>query len=1047
MIKYKVSHRVIFLITLFYSMISYGQSTLSLSGNVLDNKTREPLIGVSVVVKGTSNGTITNLDGKFFIQTTPNATLVFSYMGYASKEINIGNHKELTVMLEEKSESLDEVVVIGYGVQKKSDITGAISSVSGKDINNVPVASPLQALQGKAAGVNIVQNTGAPGGNATIKIRGTGTINDADPLYVVDGFIVDEINHLNPNDIASLEILKDAASSAVYGARAANGVVVITTKSGEKGDTKITFDTFVGVSNPWKKIDVMNIEQFALMQDYINGLTNYSTEGKLYYSKNPDTQELYYDQSKFHRIDTIRNNSPENWWDAITQTGFKQQYNLSVSGGSEKNKYMVSASYYDEKGIVKTSGYDRFNVRMNLNSQLVSWLNMNTNITYTNENRNIVPEGQNSVLKSALFQSPMVYTYNSKGYYSENHPIAVLNRNHNKMKRHRIDLNMNLTAQISKWLVYQFKVSDYIIPETWSDFTEVNKLDEDFQMPNDLTSVYKRQNLTNKWEINNLLTFSWNNKIHDLTVLAGQIAEGYKFSYQESTRKGTAGNSSDLWYLSSAYTGDKTSGLDRQWTAVGFIGRVNYNLLDRYLLQANIRVDASSIFAKSERWGYFPSVSLGWKFSSEPFMQNIEWLSLGKLRIGWGQLGNNRIDEMSRYTLLNTQYNYPYGIGNHILYPGITATTIGNPDIHWEKTETLNLGLDLSFFKNRLNIGFELFNKLTTDMLLRVPVMLSAGLDDAPMTNAGSVRNRGLELSVNHKNNIGKFKYEVGFNVSYIKNKVISLGTGNEPIYGAWLEESSILDFATKTAVGKPISSFFGYVTDGIFNTYEEVKASAQYDYGKNDFEQTTRPGDFRFKDLNGDGRITAEDRTYLGSPLPDFVFGIPLSFSYANFDLNLFFQGQTGNKIFNVMDYYLNNAAAGNLYADIRTEHWSGQLRADREFFPLNTNASVPDLDPSDAARNFRASDFFVKDGSYIRLQELRLTYNFDEKIISKLNLSNLSIFLGAYNLFTLTRYNGFDPEVGKVTGTESNNLNMGIDHGNYPQARTFTIGLKLAL
>ena len=1047
MIKYKVSHRVIFLITLFYSMISYGQSTLSLSGNVLDNKTREPLIGVSVVVKGTSNGTITNLDGKFFIQTTPNATLVFSYMGYASKEINIGNHKELTVMLEEKSESLDEVVVIGYGVQKKSDITGAISSVSGKDINNVPVASPLQALQGKAAGVNIVQNTGAPGGNATIKIRGTGTINDADPLYVVDGFIVDEINHLNPNDIASLEILKDAASSAVYGARAANGVVVITTKSGEKGDTKITFDTFVGVSNPWKKIDVMNIEQFALMQDYINGLTNYSTEGKLYYSKNPDTQELYYDQSKFHRIDTIRNNSPENWWDAITQTGFKQQYNLSVSGGSEKNKYMVSASYYDEKGIVKTSGYDRFNVRMNLNSQLVSWLNMNTNITYTNENRNIVPEGQNSVLKSALFQSPMVYTYNSKGYYSENHPIAVLNRNHNKMKRHRIDLNMNLTAQISKWLVYQFKVSDYIIPETWSDFTEVNKLDEDFQMPNDLTSVYKRQNLTNKWEINNLLTFSWNNKIHDLTVLAGQIAEGYKFSYQESTRKGTAGNSSDLWYLSSAYTGDKTSGLDRQWTAVGFIGRVNYNLLDRYLLQANIRVDASSIFAKSERWGYFPSVSLGWKFSSEPFMQNIEWLSLGKLRIGWGQLGNNRIDEMSRYTLLNTQYNYPYGIGNHILYPGITATTIGNPDIHWEKTETLNLGLDLSFFKNRLNIGFELFNKLTTDMLLRVPVMLSAGLDDAPMTNAGSVRNRGLELSVNHKNNIGKFKYEVGFNVSYIKNKVISLGTGNEPIYGAWLEESSILDFATKTAVGKPIGSFFGYVTDGIFNTYEEVKASAQYDYGKNDFEQTTRPGDFRFKDLNGDGRITAEDRTYLGSPLPDFVFGIPLSFSYANFDLNLFFQGQTGNKIFNVMDYYLNNAAAGNLYADIRTEHGWGQLRADREFFPLNTNASVPDLDPSDAARNFRASDFFVKDGSYIRLQELRLTYNFDEKIISKLNLSNLSIFLGAYNLFTLTRYNGFDPEVGKVTGTESNNLNMGIDHGNYPQARTFTIGLKLAL
>jgi hypothetical protein len=276
---------------------------------------------------------------------------------------------------------------------------------------------------------------------------------------------------------------------------------------------------------------------------------------------------------------------------------------------------------------------------------------------------------------------------------------------------------------------------------------------------------------------------------------------------------------------------------------------------------------------------------------------------------------------------------------------------------------------------------------------------------------------------------------------------VISLGTGNEPVYGAWLAESSILDFATKTEVGRPIGSFFGYVTDGIFNTYDEVKESAQYDYGKNDFEQTTQPGDFRFKDLNGDGRITAEDRTYLGSPLPDFVFGIPLSFSYANVDLNIFFQGQTGNKIFNVMDYYLNNAAEGNLYADIRSQHWSGQVQTDREYFTLNLNASVPDLDPSDIARNFRASDFFVKDGSYIRLQELRVTYNFDKKISSKWQMSNISLFLSAYNLLTFTKYNGFDPEVGKVAGTESNNLSMGIDHGNYPQARTFTFGFKIAL
>ena len=1047
MIKYKLLRMALFFIATLYSMISYGQNPVSISGSVLDSNSNEPLIGATVLEKGTTNGTITDYDGKFILKTTSNATLVFSYTGYVNRDVNIGNNKELAILLEEKTELLEEFVVIGYGIQKKSDVTGAISSISAKDINNIPVASALQALQGKAAGVNIIQNTGAPGSNSTIKIRGTGTINDADPLYVVDGFIVDGIDHLNPNDIANIEIFKDAASSAIYGARGANGIVVVTTKGGEKGNTKISFDSYMGFSEPWKKIDVMNIEQYALMQDYISGLSNYSSEGKLYYSKDPVTQELSFDQSKFHRIDTIRTNSPANWWDAITQTGVKQQYNLSVSGGNENNKYMVSASYYNEEGIVKTSEYNRFNTRLNLNSQLTPWLNLMANMMYTNENRDIVPEGSGSILKRALFQRPMVYTYNSRGYYSEDHPIAVLNRNHNSMKRDRIDLNMSLTAKLLKGLTYQFKVSDYIVPETRSNFYEVNKLNEDFQMPYDLTTVNNYKSQINKWEINNLLTFAWNNEKHDLTVFAGQIAEGYKHSYQESSRKGTADNSPELWYLSSAYTGDKTYGLDRHWAAIGFLGRVNYNLLDRYLLQANFRADASSIFAKEERWGYFPSVSVGWKFSSEPFMQDVDWLTLGKLRIGWGQLGNNRIDEMSRYTLLNTQYNYAYGIGNHILYPGITATTIGNPDIHWEKTESFNVGLDFSLFTNSLTFGVEVFNKLTSDMLLRVPVTLSAGLDDAPMTNAGSVRNRGIEVTLNHKNRINKFRYEAGFNVSYIKNKVTSLGTGNEPIYGAWLDESSIRDFATKTAVGKPIGSFFGYVTDGIFNTYDEIKASAQYDYGKNDFEQTTRPGDFRFKDLNGDGRITADDRTYLGSPLPDFIFGIPLSFGYSNFDLNLFFQGQTGNKVFNVMDYYLNNAAEGNLYADIRERHWSGQLRTDREYVPLNLNASVPDLNPSDIGRNFRASDFFVKDGSYIRLQELRLTYNFAESIVSKMHLANLSVYLGAHNLLTFTRYNGFDPEVGKITGTENNNLSMGVDHGNYPQARTFTLGFKIGL
>ena len=341
------------------------------------------------------------------------------------------------------------------------------------------------------------------------------------------------------------------------------------------------------------------------------------------------------------------------------------------------------------------------------------------------------------------------------------------------------------------------------------------------------------------------------------------------------------------------------------------------------------------------------------------------------------------------------------------------ALTIGNPDIKWEKTETFNVGLDLSFFQNSLTMGVEYFNKKTSDMLLTVPTVPSAGLSSDPMTNAGSVRNYGVEGNVSYKRRFGKFSFDIGFNLSWIKNEVTSLGTGNEPIWGAYISESSIIDFVTKTEVGRPIGSFYGYVTDGIFQNYDEIKASAQYDWGKRDGEQTTRPGDFRFKDLNGDGQITSEDRTFLGSPLPDLVFGIPLQFSYGDFDLNIFFQGQTGNEIFNVMDYYLYNGAAGNVYADIRSQHWSGQVDPNRAFFPLNTEATIPDLDGDDAARNFRASDFLVQDGSYMRLKELRLTYNLPKKLIAKWNLSNLALSFTAYNLWTITGYNGLDPEV----------------------------------
>lgn len=1017
--------------------------TITVTGNVMDPKENEPLIGASVTQKGTSNGVVTDVEGNFTINVPSDAVLMVTYVGYTAQEIKVNGRTNINIEMLSNAELLDDFVVIGYGVQRKSDVTGSISSVSGKELNNVPVSSALQALQGKASGVNIIQNSGAPGGATTIKIRGTGTINDADPLYVVDGFIVDDITHINPNDIANMEIFKDAASSSVYGARAANGVVVITTKSGEKGKVSVTFDGYVGFSNPWKKIDVMGTEDYALMSDYISGSQIYSALGQLYRTPAADGALVFDDHKKF-LVDTIRANSPASWWDAITRTGIKQQYNVAVSGGNDNTQFMVSGSYFNEKGIVKSSDYQRFNLRMSLNQKITNWLKLMANMSYSNEDRDLIPEGQQSVLKRSLYQNPMVMTYNSKGYWTEDHPLARLERYHRRTKRDRFDFNLTLSADFLRFFNYQFKASYYVAPQTTRQFTEVGKLEEDFVMT-DLSKVYEYRNKIDKWEINNLLNFNWHNDDHSITVLAGQTAEGYRNSWQESTKRGTVSNDPSQWFLSSGFTGDKTLGLDSRWTAVGFIGRVNYNFLDRYLLQANVRVDGSSMFSAKNRWGTFPSVSVGWKFSSESFLRDQTWLSLGKLRLGWGQLGNNRIDELSRYTYLVSEYNYPFGQGTHVLQPGYTALTIGNDDIKWEKTETYNIGLDLAFLNNSIQFGIEYFDKKTTDMLLAVPTVPSAGLKGYPMTNAGAVRNYGFETQVTYRKTFGDFSFDVGFNLSYIKNEVTSLGTGNEPVWGAYLEEGSISDYVTKTAVGRPIGSFFGYVTDGIFQTYDEIRASAQYEPGKMDSEQTTRVGDFRFKDLNGDGKITAEDRTYLGSPLPDFVFGVPLNFRYKGFDLGLFFQGQTGNKIYNVMDYYLYNAAEGNVYADIRGKHWSGQVAENRAFFPLNTSAAIPDLDADDAARNFRSSDFFVKDGSYLRLKEVRLAYNFPVDWISRLGVKSLTLSVTAYNLLTFTKYDGFDPEVGKVVGSEGNNLSMGVDHGNYPQARSFTFGLQL--
>lgn len=1023
-------------LSVFAATFSYGQA---LNGVVVDDATGEPLMGVSVVKPGTNIGAITNMDGEFSINVPAGTVLRVSYMGYATQ--NVKARQGLTVRMKETANNLDELVVIGYGVQRKSDVTGAISSVDSKALTQAPVANAVQALEGRAAGVQVMTNTGAPGGSTTIKVRGTSTINNSDPLYVVDGFIVDNIDHLSPYDIENIEILKDASSSSIYGARSANGVVLITTKQGKSGKPRVSLDAYWGISHPWKTIDVMGVEDFALMRDYNTGQSNYSVDGRLYYSKNADG-EYYFDENKFHNLDTIMSNpaTPKTWWDAVTRTGFKQQYNLSVSGGNDKLRYAVSGNYYKELGIVKTSDYEKYSFRMNMTNNLTKWLTLRSTLLYTQDDRHMVPEGQNSVLKRALNQNPLIQVYDLKGYYTEDHPIAQLARNHNEGKTNRIDVNIDLTAKINRYLTYQFKFSDYANFYNTYGFSEVNKLNEDFNMT-DNTTVSRYTTKTNKWEIDNILTFNYKTGLHAVTVTAGQTMEKNLFESVTASKQGTSTNEENLRYLSSAYFGDRATGTATDWTALGFLGRVNYSFADRYLLQANFRADASSKFAKDQRWGYFPSASLGWRFTNEKFMEKQKVLSYGKLRLGWGLLGNNRIGDYVRYTIINNRLNYSYGYGQSITENGAAATSLGNDRIKWEKTRSYNIGLDLGFLRDRLMFTFEWYTKKTTDMLLNVPVSYSVGLSTNPMFNAGSIRNNGVEFQLTWKDSPSKdFHYEAGFNISFNKNKVISLGKANEPIYGGYLSESSIVNYVTKTEVGQPIGYFYGYVTDGIFQTPEEVAASAQND-------GVTQPGDFRFKDLNGDGKIDSQDRTFIGSPHPDFFFGMPISLSYKNFDLSLFFQGQVGNDIFNVMEYYLNsNCGTGNAYADLRKKHWAGAYDQSRTFWPANPDGTVPDLRQADNAKNYRASDFYVQDGSHIRLKDVRLTYTLPMNLVQKIRLSAASVYLSAYNLFTITGYDGLDPEVGKNSGSEGNNLYMGVDHGNYPQSRVFTLGVNLA-
>jgi TonB-linked SusC/RagA family outer membrane protein len=1034
---------------LFSSFISV--SAQQLQGVVRDKETKESIVGASIVVKGTSTGTTSDVDGHFSLTLKEEKSeLLVSYVGYKTETIALQGETSVQIFLKEDITNLDQVVVIGYGVQKKSDLTGAISSIKAEEITSLPTTNVLHALQGKAAGVEIVQNSGAPGASSSIRIRGMGTINDSDPLYVVDGILMDGIDYLSADDIESIEILKDASSAAIYGSRAANGVVLITTKSGKFSTEKlnINFNSYLGWQESWKDPGTMSKEEFIYFGDYV---TNVPVNTQY----NPDTQKLEVKPETQEMLD-----NGNNWWNDLSRKAVMQKYNLSIYGGNENLNYYMSGNYLFADGIIKESHYDRKSFNAKMQAKLLSNLMLSSNITYASEDRRVVSEGTWGVIKTAINYNPLIPLYDQNGSYNWTTPVENLRRTTYDTYRNNFIGQLELKWNILKNLNFMSRANLAVYEDDTRHFTRYNVNPE---IIGDIKYDVQRQPASMQnisWD--NTLTYAGLlNEDHSLTVMAGQTMERSTQTKTWAFGTGRGGYNPEYDALQFAQFSQKVSGNMTAWSAWGLLGRLIYSYKDKYLFQANFRADASSRFAKKNRWGYFPSASIGWKINAEPFMSSLDGINLLKIRVGWGELGNNRIGNFAYESYVGNQVSYIYGIGTPAIKSAMNITQYGNPDIRWERTQTFGPGVDLNLWNNRFTSSFDFFIKDTHDMLIRVPIVYSSGIGSVPMQNAGSVRNTGYEIQLNYRNQMGNFRYEIGGNFTQVKNEVTSLGQIGEPIYGGNLGAPNNLGYVNKTVVGAPIGCFYGWKTAGIMteNDFNENGSPKVPVYASG---STYKPGDMKFVDINNDGKIDDNDRTFIGTPHPDFFYGFNVNLAYKGFELSTFFQGVYGNQIFDVTKYFRYstvqydgnwNVTSYNNYSNVAEDYFDKVWRPApdsaypqyRDHWGENLTGTVP-LPASDGSKNkmnFRNSDFYISDGSYLRLKNIQLTYAFPDKFCKSRQIKNLKLYVSATNLLTVTEYDGLDPEIGKTVGQESNNLYIGIDQGIYPQARTYMFGL----
>ena len=1040
---FNLSKRVLSIFLWIFSLCLSAQN-INVSGIVKDI-TGEPLIGVTVQVLGTTSGTVTDMDGQFLLQNIPsNGTLEISYVGMKSQVVTVNGRTLIDITLLEDAEALEEVVVVGYGVVKKKDLTGSVAQISSKSMKDLKVANASQAMAGQLPGVQVQQTAGKPGEGATIRVRGVGSISaSSSPLYVVDGYPLAEqnLNSVNPSDIESIEVLKDASAAAIYGSRAANGVVLVTTKSGRTGKATVMLDTYFGIQNVSKKMDLLDAQEFIMISkeafntNYLGNVTGASVNDPV--GSRPTGQRYRY-PAFFDDPKAVSDlGKGTDWQDEIFRTAPIQNYQLTVNGGTEDTKYMFTGGYFTQTGIILGSDFERFSARAKVDSKINNWLKLGVNIAPTYSNENQVPEGHwagDGVVNAALATAPVTPVYNPDGTWASQSMYAVSGDGltgvpngvaialdiENKTTALRLFTNGYAEISFMPNLIFKSTIGADMLNSRYNYFRPSNVPNNGNVAPLPATARTATDRSVSVFNWLNENTLSYNETFaekHQLDALLGFTVQ--KNAYKMNQATGSNFPTDIIKTINDATIKSGTSDFT-EWSLISYLGRINYRFDNRYYLTASIRSDGSSRFGKNKRFGYFPSASAAWRASQEKFMQNVSWLNDLKLRASVGLTGNNSITNYGAIGLMSTA-NYVFGNGTGNVSSGSVQSSISNSDLTWEKTKQYDVGLDVVTLNNRLTFTIDAYLRKTTDLLLNVKIPSASGFTNA-WQNIGKMDNKGLEISLNSINFDRKdFSWTTNFNISFLRNKVVELGPSGDPIYSAGgVGDTNI------TMIGHPIGSFFGYKQIGVYMNQEDFNSAPKM--------SNSHVGDVKYADMDDNKTINANDRTIIGNNIPDFIWGLSNQLTYKNFDFSFLIQGVQGNEILHLGKRFYTQLEGNQQQMKMVLNRWQSEQNPGDGWTPRANSQTT--------GQNNAISSRWIEDGSFARLNNVTLGYTLSKKLANQLYFQNLRIYLSAQNLMTFTKYSGFNPE---TSFNQDSVLAPGTDYGMYPLARIFTFGFNL--